>query len=81
VAEGVEILLLFRQGCAVAVGVGAAHSYRRSGIDWFVLSVLISPLLGFLFLVAVGPKKATALGTRRSDSCNAFPLPAGWRCS
>jgi hypothetical protein len=43
-------------GFAIAVGMAATRRYGRSGVGWFVLSVLISPLLGFFLLIIVGGK-------------------------
>lgn len=45
---------------AIAVGIGAEHRYRRSCGGWFLLSLVISPLLGFAFLLAMGPKPLKA---------------------
>lgn len=42
---------------ALIVGVAASKRYGRSGGVWFVISLLISPLLGFLLLAALGPKR------------------------
>ncbi len=43
-------------GLAFVVAVYAARR-GRSGSGWFILSVLISPLLAGLLCLAVGPKK------------------------
>ena len=43
-------------GLALAVGVGASNRYGREGLGWFFLSLIISTLLGFAFLLAAGPK-------------------------
>jgi hypothetical protein len=48
-------LLLFWFGLAIIVGI-AANTRRRSGIAWFLFSVIFSPLLAGLLLLAVGPK-------------------------
>jgi len=48
-------LLLFWFGLAIIVGI-AANRHGRSGIGWFLLSAIISPLLAGLLLLAVGPK-------------------------
>src|SRR5262245_61220731 len=42
---------------AIIVGVAAAKRCNRSGFGWFLLSVVISPLLAGLLLIALGPKK------------------------
>ena len=41
--------VVFWIGCAVAVGVWASNR-GRSGVGWFFLSILISPLLAAIFL-------------------------------
>jgi hypothetical protein len=40
-------------GLCIAVGILAAR-YNRSGPGWFVLSLILSPLLGFAFVLALG---------------------------
>jgi hypothetical protein len=40
-------------GLCIAVGILAAR-YGRSGFGWFVLSMLLSPLLGVAFVLALG---------------------------
>ena len=43
-------IVLFWIAFSIAAGI-FAHNYRnRSGLGWFALSLLISPLLGFLFI-------------------------------
>ena len=44
------IIILFWIGLAIAVGVFASNR-GRSGFGWFLLAVLISPLLGGIFLL------------------------------
>jgi hypothetical protein len=56
----VEIVILW---LVFAVLVGMLAAFRgRSGVAWFLIAVLISPLLGLLF-VAVLPSLAIAPGT------------------
>ncbi len=43
-----EILLLWF-AFSVAAGIFAANYRNRSGFGWFLLSLVISPLLGFVF--------------------------------
>lgn len=45
---GVEIFILW-VALSIAVGLFASNYRNRSGFGWFVLSLLISPLLGFVF--------------------------------
>jgi len=47
-----ETLFLFWIGCAVIVGV-AANTRGRAGFGWFLLAVVISPLLAGLLLLAL----------------------------
>jgi hypothetical protein len=45
----------------LAIGVGAyASSKGRSGFGWFLLSCLISPLLGFIFCAIASDEKKQA---------------------
>ena len=46
-----EVLLLFWLGFALVIAV-AASNRGRSGVGWFFLAILISPLLAGLFLLA-----------------------------
>ena len=41
---------------SIVVGI-AASSRGRSGFGWFLLAVLISPILALLFLIAFPPKQ------------------------
>ena len=45
---GVELFILW-VALSIAVGLFASNYRNRSGFGWFVLSLLISPLLGFVF--------------------------------
>ena len=45
---GVEIFILWIV-LSIAVGLFASNYRNRSGFGWFALSLLISPLLGFVF--------------------------------
>lgn len=73
---------------ALAVAVGVLASNRgRSGVGWFVLSVLLSPLLGLLFcLVAKDLSRAPGTGQpgpathRRCPQCAEFIQPAAKVC-
>jgi hypothetical protein len=50
------VTLFFWIGTSIAVGM-AAHNYRnRDGVGWFFLSLIISPVLGGLFLLACKSK-------------------------
>ena len=57
---------------AVLVGVYASKR-GRSGIGWFFLACIISPLLAFLAALAVGPLKSTS-------SQSALPYETHVRC-
>jgi hypothetical protein len=55
-----EILLFWLLFCvplSVAVAILAGR-YNRSAGAWFVLSVLFSPIIGFAFVLAMGPLSA-----------------------
>jgi hypothetical protein len=52
------VTLFFWIGASIAVGM-AAHNYRnRNGFGWFVLSLIISPVLAGLFLLACRKRAA-----------------------
>jgi hypothetical protein len=40
-------------GLCAAVGI-LAHRYKRSGVGWFVMSLLLSPVVGFALVLALG---------------------------
>ena len=50
-------ILLFWLPLCIAVSI-LAERYNRSGLGWFFFSVLLSPLLGFIFVLVCGPKPA-----------------------
>lgn len=47
-------ILLLWLGFAVGVGILASR-YQRSGFGWFVLAMIISPLLSGILILALGP--------------------------
>jgi hypothetical protein len=49
------MLILFWFGFAIVVGVFANQRRNRSGFGWFLLSLLISPLLAGLFVACLKP--------------------------
>ena len=69
---------------SIAVGVWASNK-GRSGIGWFVLSLVISPLLGLIFCAAVrdlrtaqdAPGPATHV---KCPSCAEWVLPEASKC-
>ncbi len=54
-----ETLTALWIGCAIGVGVGAARM-GRNGVGWALLALLISPLLGVIFLAIAGTVKEEA---------------------
>ena len=44
---------------SIAVGMFASNYRQRSGLGWFVLSLLISPVLGFVFAAVSKPLAET----------------------
>ena len=44
-------------GLCIAVAL-LANRYGRSGFGWFLMSMIVSPLLGFLFVLALGRRAA-----------------------
>jgi len=45
--------VVFYLGLSVIVGVVAQHRRNRCGVSWFLLSLLISPLLAGLLVLAM----------------------------
>ncbi len=45
---------------AGAVGIIARDYHGKSGLKWFILSVILSPVLALLFLLAVSERPAQA---------------------
>ncbi|HEX4202443.1 MAG TPA: hypothetical protein VHY59_13055, partial [Chthoniobacterales bacterium] len=43
---------------SVIVGIAASRHFNRDGFGWTVLSAIVSPLITFLLLAALGPKGA-----------------------
>jgi hypothetical protein len=60
-----EFLIVWALLC---VGAGIlANRYRRNPIGWFFLSLAISPLIGFVFLLAAGPAHAEPVTATRDE--------------
>lgn len=49
-----ELIFLVWVPMCIAVAI-LANRYNRSGFAWLVFSLLLSPLLGFAFVLALGP--------------------------
>jgi hypothetical protein len=49
-------LVLVWIALSIAIGIGARRRYARNGLGWFLLALVISPLIAVAFLLAVGPK-------------------------
>jgi hypothetical protein len=54
---------------SVIVGIAASRHFNRDGFGWAVLSAIVSPLITFLLLLALGPKGAV----RRPQLVSAEP--------
>jgi hypothetical protein len=54
-----HVFVYFWVGLCIAIGI-FANRYGRSGFGWFVISMLVSPLLGFVFVLALGRRSRTA---------------------
>lgn len=62
---------------ALAVGIGALAAQReRSGLGWFVLALLISPVLAGLLLLLLGSGAAT----KRCPACRELVRADAVRC-
>lgn len=49
--------IIFWLGFSIAAAILASR-YNRSGFGWFLFSLLLSPLLGFIFVLACGPRRS-----------------------
>lgn len=63
-----SLLLFFWLGLAIVVGV-IANGRGRDGFGWFLLALVISPLLAAIFLAAAGSKAGPAMPRRACPSC------------
>jgi hypothetical protein len=59
------IILLFWIVFSVLVGYLAYVWRNRNGLEWFLLSLAISPLLGIFFCAILGEKQQQATSTPR----------------
>src|SRR5215467_4165912 len=62
----VVLVVFFWLGFSLAVAV-AANSKGRSGLGWFFLAILISPLLAGLFVLAVRNLRSEQDALHRSE--------------
>lgn len=62
-------------GLAIVVGV-AANKRRRSGIGWFLLALLISPLIAGLLVLALGSKTTPAAYAQPTAAMPVNPPPS-----
>lgn len=63
-----EVIFLVWLALCVAVGI-LANRYNRTGIGWFLTSVLFSPLVGAAFVLALGP-----VGTKPAQIAGYQPI-------
>jgi hypothetical protein len=50
-------LVIIWVGLCIAVGL-LAHRHKRWGFGWFVMSMIVSPLLGVVLVLALGRRAA-----------------------
>ena len=75
--EGIAGLVLWLILCfAVVVYAGRKG---RSQVSFFVISLLLSPLVGFL-LVAVGPSNPERMGLKKCPACAEFVKDEAMKC-
>jgi hypothetical protein len=53
-----KMIILFWICISIIVGIYASR-LNRNGFGWFIASIFISPLLAWLFLLAIGSHKNT----------------------
>ena len=74
------VTALVATALSIAVGVVAHDRYRRNGVGWFLLAMLVTPVLALLFLLAVAPHCRASSRTKYSvvtsgpKSCQAIDL-------
>jgi cytochrome c oxidase subunit IV len=59
-----EMMFLFWIAFALAVGVFANVRRNRNGFGWFVLAIIISPLLAGIFVAILRERATQVLVTR-----------------
>lgn len=57
------MIVIFWVLLAIAVGIFAGR-YNRSAIGWLLISLLVSPLIGWIFVLALGRKEPTVTITQ-----------------
>ena len=68
-----EIIAFFWFGFAIIVGV-AANTRGRSGFGWFLLALIISPLLAGLLVLAMPHKRAGVVDLATMAAVEATPI-------
>ena len=62
---------------AILVGIFASMRRARNGFGWFLLAMLISPLLAFLLCAALGPSPRSR---RKCPACAEYIKREAARC-
>jgi len=65
-------LFVFWLLLSIAVAIFAAR-YHRAGFGWFLLSLILSPLIGFAFVAALGPRPAVVRTRAQEDWRGVWP--------
>jgi hypothetical protein len=64
---------------AALVGVFASHRYHRSALAYFAIALVVSPVLSWLLVLALGQKRAPAVvAGQAGGSAEGDPERAAW---
>jgi phosphate/sulfate permease len=66
-------ILLFWIGGAIATGMFASIRRNRNGFGWFVLALLISPILAFIFCAILQAKPANTNARKQHPDFSELP--------
>jgi hypothetical protein len=63
---------------AALVGVFASHRYHRSALGYFGIALAVSPVLGWLLVLALGKRSPAVAAGKVGGSAEGDPERAAW---